>query len=65
MTESLDFDVAGIADQLAGVAGTEVKTDEMIAPYTSYKIGGPASIWAATSWAASTCHRTGPIASAA
>jgi UDP-N-acetylmuramate dehydrogenase len=47
VTESLDFDVAGIADQLAGVAGTEVKTDEMIAPYTSYKIGGPASIWAA------------------
>jgi UDP-N-acetylmuramate dehydrogenase len=44
VTESLDFDVAGIADQLAGVAGTEVKTDEMIAPYTSYKIGGPAGV---------------------
>ena len=47
MTESRDFDVAGIADQLAGVAGIQVKTNEMIAPYTSYKIGGPAAIWAA------------------
>jgi UDP-N-acetylmuramate dehydrogenase len=47
VTESIDFDVAGIADQLAGVAGIEVKTDEMIAPYTSYKIGGPAAVWAA------------------
>ena len=47
MTESMDFDVAGIAKQLAGVAGIEVKTDKMIAPYTSYRIGGPAAIWAA------------------
>lgn len=47
MTERIDFDIAGIADQLAGVAGIEVKTDEMLAPYTSYKIGGPAAIWAA------------------
>jgi len=47
VTESIDFDVAGIADQLAGVAGITVKTDEMIAPYTSYKIGGPAAVWAA------------------
>ena len=47
MTKSITFDVAGIADQLARVAGIEVKTDEMIAPYTSYKIGGPAAVWAA------------------
>ena len=47
MAESKDFDVAGIADQLAGVAGIEVKTAEMIAPYTSYKIGGPAAVWVA------------------
>ena len=47
MAESIDFDVAGIADQLAGVAGIEVKTAEMIAPYTSYKIGGPAAVWVA------------------
>ena len=47
MTESINFDVAAIADQLAGVAEIAVKTDEMIAPYTSYKIGGPAAVWAA------------------
>ena len=47
MTGKTDFDIAGIADQLAGVAGIEVKTEEIIAPYTSYRIGGPAAIWAA------------------
>ncbi|MEJ2728894.1 MAG: UDP-N-acetylmuramate dehydrogenase [Deltaproteobacteria bacterium] len=47
MGKRIDFDVARIADQLAGVAGTEVKTNEMIASYTSYKIGGPAAVWAA------------------
>ena len=47
MGQSIDFDIARIANQLAGVAGIEVKTNEMIAPYTSYKIGGPASVWAA------------------
>jgi UDP-N-acetylmuramate dehydrogenase len=47
VAERIDFDIAAIADQLAGVAGVEVKTDEMLAPYTSYKIGGPAAIWAA------------------
>ena len=47
MIESIDFDLEGIVNQLAGVAGIEVKTDKMIAPYTSYQIGGPAAIWAA------------------
>jgi UDP-N-acetylmuramate dehydrogenase len=47
VAEIIDYDAARIADQLAGVAGVEVKTDEMIAPYTSYKIGGPAAVWAA------------------
>lgn len=46
---SIDFDTAHIAHQLAGVAGVEVKTDKMIAPHTSYKIGGPAAVWAAPS----------------
>jgi UDP-N-acetylmuramate dehydrogenase len=45
--KSIDFDIARIANQLAGVAGIEVKTNEMIASYTSYKIGGPAAVWAA------------------
>jgi UDP-N-acetylmuramate dehydrogenase len=47
MDENLDYNAACIAKRLARVAGVEVKTDEMIAPYTSYKIGGPAVIWAA------------------
>jgi UDP-N-acetylmuramate dehydrogenase len=47
VTGKTDFDIADIADQLAGVAGIEVKTEEIIAPYTSYRIGGPAAIWAA------------------
>lgn len=47
MAERINFDAARIAEQLAGVAGVEVKTDEIIAPYTSYKIGGPAAVWAA------------------
>ena len=47
MEERINFDAARIAEQLAGVAGVEVKTDEIIAPYTSYKIGGPAAVWAA------------------
>ena len=52
--ESTGFDAARIANQLAGVAGVEVKTDEMIACYTSYKIGGPAAVWAAPSSASAT-----------
>lgn len=47
MEERINFDAARIAEQLAGVAGVEVKTAEIIAPYTSYKIGGPAAVWAA------------------
>ena len=47
MEERINFDAARIAEQLTGVAGVEVKTDEIIAPYTSYKIGGPAAVWAA------------------
>jgi UDP-N-acetylmuramate dehydrogenase len=47
MNEGFDYDAARIAERLARVMGVEVKTDEMIAPYTSYKIGGPAAIWAA------------------
>ena len=47
--ESLNFDPAGILDQLAAVSGVEIRTDKMIAPYTSYKIGGPAAVWAAPS----------------
>ncbi len=47
MEERINFDAARITEQLAGVARVEVKTAEIIAPYTSYKIGGPAAVWAA------------------
>jgi UDP-N-acetylmuramate dehydrogenase len=36
-----------MADRLARIAEVDVKTDEMIAPYTSYKIGGPTAVWTA------------------
>lgn len=49
MAESIDFDAVRIVSQLSRVAGLEVKADVMIAPYTAYKIGGPAAIWAAPS----------------
>ena len=47
MAERLSFDIRPIADQLAQLPDVDLKTDEMIAPYTSYKIGGPTAIWAA------------------
>jgi UDP-N-acetylmuramate dehydrogenase len=47
VSDRINFDAARMADRLAGVAGVKVKTDEIIAPYTSYKIGGPAAVWAA------------------
>jgi UDP-N-acetylmuramate dehydrogenase len=45
--DRINFDVAHMADQLAAVSGVEVKTDKRIAPYTSYRIGGPAALWVA------------------
>ncbi len=47
MTEKLNLDIQSIADRLARLPDVDLKTDELIAPYTSYKIGGPAAIWAA------------------
>ena len=47
VAERLSFDIRPIADQLAQLPDVDLKTDEMIAPYTSYKIGGPTAIWAA------------------
>ena len=41
------MDVLKIADQLATLEAVEVKTDELLAPYTSYKIGGPTAVWVA------------------
>ena len=36
-----------MADRLGRITEVEVKRDEIIAPYTSYKIGGPTAVWAA------------------
>ena len=47
MAGRINFDTARMADRLARVAAVEVKTNEVIAAYTSYKIGGPAAVWAA------------------
>ena len=41
------IDTSLIADRLARVEGVEVKTNEWLAPYTSYNIGGPTAVWAA------------------
>ena len=41
------LDKAKIADRLARLDAVEVKTDECLAPYTSYKIGGAAAVWVA------------------
>ena len=41
------MDAVKIADQLAKLGAVEVRTNEMLAPYTSYKIGGPAAVWVA------------------
>ena len=41
------LDAAQIADRLAQVETVEVRINEVLAPYTSYKIGGPAAVWIA------------------
>jgi UDP-N-acetylenolpyruvoylglucosamine reductase len=41
------FDPAAIASQLADVTDGDVKIDVPLAPHSSYKIGGPTSVWAA------------------
>jgi UDP-N-acetylmuramate dehydrogenase len=38
-------DITAAAAQLAAVTDVEVDTDRPLAPYTSYKIGGPAAVW--------------------
>lgn len=42
-----NLDTAQIAERLARMESVEVKTNEIIAPYTSYKIGGPTAVWVA------------------
>ena len=40
-------DLTKIAPQIAQVAEGEVHTGKLLAPFTSYKIGGPTAIWVA------------------
>jgi len=44
---SVKTDLSKIASQLAKVADGEVHANRPLAPFTSYKIGGPAAIWVA------------------
>ncbi len=43
----MNADPAELAAQLADVAGGNVQTNKPLAPYTSYRIGGPTALWAA------------------
>ena len=47
MGKHKNVDASQIADRLAQVEAVEVKTHENLAPYTSYKIGGPTAVWVA------------------
>jgi UDP-N-acetylmuramate dehydrogenase len=43
----MNWDPAAVASQLAAVTDGEVEIDIPLAPYSSYEIGGPTSVWAA------------------
>ena len=43
----MKFDPAAIASQLAAVTDGDLETGKPLAPYTSYKIGGPTAVWVA------------------
>ena len=43
----MQSDPSKIASQLATVAEADVQVDKPLAPYTSYKIGGPTAVWVA------------------
>jgi len=43
----MKIDLPRLKEQLMEIADCTVKTDEALAPYTSYNIGGPATVWVA------------------
>jgi UDP-N-acetylmuramate dehydrogenase len=43
----MNYDLPRLKAQLNQIADCTVKTDEVLAPYTSYNIGGPAALWVA------------------
>ena len=44
---NMKIDTAELAAQLAKVVDGKIQTDTPLAPFTSYKIGGPTSVWVA------------------
>ena len=42
----MNYDLARLKAQLIKIADCTVTTDEVLAPYTAYNIGGPAALWA-------------------
>ena len=43
----MNFDPVELAAQLADVVDGQIRTDRPLAPFTSYKIGGPTAVWVA------------------
>lgn len=43
----MNLDLEKLTSQLARISNVEVRTNEILAPYTSYRIGGPTSLWVA------------------
>ena len=43
----MNLDLEKLTSRLTRNADVEVKTDEILAPYTSYQIGGPTALWIA------------------
>jgi UDP-N-acetylmuramate dehydrogenase len=41
----MKFDPSAIASQLAAVTDGDIRLGKSLAPYTSYKIGGPTAVW--------------------
>ena len=45
----INFDLDELAARLTNLADGQVQTGKSLAPYTSYKIGGPTALWVAPS----------------
>ena len=43
----MNYDLPRLIARLTKIADCTVKTDEVLAPYTSYNIGGPTVLWVA------------------
>jgi UDP-N-acetylmuramate dehydrogenase len=52
----MNLDLEKLTSQFTRIADVEVRTNEMLAPYTSYQIGGPTAVWIAPQTEASVGH---------